>query len=251
MRLLLRTLAGLWSALMILLTVASLALSVAMTLFPAVLGAVATGVEALTGRKTVVAEARARETRLLADLDAERMARRTETAALRRELAAEAVPYRGARVAMREAVHDTAERVARRSSVAAGRTLGSTVGEALPVMGIGVIVAATAWELHDSCGLMKDMRALDAAFNPDNPVSEDEICGLKPPTRDEVWQAVKDSPGAAWESARGLYAELPEISVSASYDWTLARLSGIWELFDGAEAPPGDAAHPPEGVLPE
>lgn len=239
MRFLLRTLGGLWSLLMILLTLASLALSVAMTLFPAVLGAVASGVEALSGRKTVVAEARARESRLLADLDAERAARRSETAALRRELAQQAVPYRGSRVAMREAVHDTAERVARRSSVAAGRTLGSTVGEALPVLGVGVIVAATAWELHDSCELMKDMRALDAAFNPEDPVSEDEICGLKPPTRDELWQAVKSSPGAAWDSARGLYAELPEISISASYDWTLAQLSGIWDWF-GTEAGSGE-----------
>lgn len=153
MRFLLRTLGGLWSLLMILLTLASLALSVAMTLFPAVLGAVASGVEALSGRKTVVAEARARESRLLADLDAERAARRSETAALRRELAQQAVPYRGSRVAMRE--------------------------------------------------------------------------------------AVKSSPGAAWDSARGLYAELPEISISASYDWTLARLSGIWDWF-GTEAGSGE-----------
>lgn len=251
MRFLLRTLGGLWSALMILLTLASLALSVAMTLFPAVLGAVASGVEALTGRRTVIAETRARETRLLAELDAERVARRSETAALRRELAEKAVPYRGSRVAMREAVHDTAERVARRSSVAAGRTLGSTLGEALPLVGVGVVVAATAWELRDSCELMKDMRALDAAFNPDDPVSADEICGLKPPTRDEVWQAVKNSPGAAWDQARGLYDELPEISLSASYDWTLARLSGIWDGFDDAETPAESAAHLPEGGTPE
>lgn len=251
MRFLLRTLGGLWSLLMILLTLASLALSVAMTIFPAVLGAVATGVEAMTGRKTVVTQARARETRLLSELETERVARRTETAALRRELAEHAVPYRGTRVAMREAVHDTAERVARRSSVAAGRTLGSTVGEALPVVGVGVIVAATAWELRDSCELMKDMRALDAAFNPDDPVSEDEICGLKPPTRDEVWQAVRNSPGAAWDSARGLYGELPEISLSASYDWTLARLSGIWDWSGDDVAAPDPAAHPPEGGTPE
>lgn len=239
MRFFLRTLGGLWSALMILVTLASLALSVAMVLFPAVLGAVASGVEALTGRRTVVAEARARETRLIADLDAERAARRSETAALRRELAQQSVPYRGSRIAMREAVHDTAERVSRRTSVAVARTLGSTVGEALPVMGVGVVVAATAWELRDSCALMKDMRALDAAFNPGDPIRDDEICGIQPPTRAEVWQAVKSSPAAAWDKARGLYGDLPDISVSASYDWTLAWLSGIWDGSDSAETQQG------------
>ncbi|MDS9467089.1 hypothetical protein RGQ15_05805 [Paracoccus sp. MBLB3053] len=238
-RLILRTVGGLWSLVMILLMVTSLALSVAMTLVPQVLGAVASVVEAVTGRRSVVTETHAREARLNeriarqgADLDAERAARRAETRALRAQLADNTVQYRGRRIAMREAVHDTAERVSRRTGAAAARNVGSTFGEALPVIGVGVIAAATAWELHDACALMQEMRELDAAFNPDEPVTEDEVCGISPPSRDEVWQAVKTSPAAAWHGAQGLYDDLPEVSISASYDWTLGKLSGIWHWFE-------------------
>ncbi|SMO76682.1 hypothetical protein [Paracoccus laeviglucosivorans] len=249
--LIVRTVTGLWSLLMVLLMVASVALSIAMTLLPQVLGAVASVVESVTGRKTAVTEARSQQARMTerlakadADLAAERTARRTETRALRQQIARMSdearlapVTYRGQRVAIREAVHDTSERVSRRAAVAATRNVGSTVGEALPVIGVGVIVAATAWELSDSCQMMQEMRELDAAFNPENPISEDEVCGIKPPTRDEIWTAVKSSPGTAWNGAKSLYADLPEVSISASYDWTLARLSGMSDWIMGSDAP--------------
>lgn len=224
LRLVLRTAGGLWSLLMIMVMAASVALSVAMTLLPGVLGAVSSAVEAVSGRKSVLSQQQAREARLNqrlmqadADLSAERSARRAETRALRQQIAAapaETVTYRGQRMAMREAVHDTATRVTRRAGLAAGRNIGSMAGEALPVVGVGVIVAATAWELSDSCEMIRELRELDAAFNPADPISEDEICGITPPTRDEVWQAVRSSPEAAWRQAQTLYADLPDMAGS-------------------------------------
>lgn len=239
-------LGGLWSVLMMLLMAGSLALSIAMAVVPAVFAAVSGVVETVTGIRSLHSRQIARETRLADNLTrtetraaaeaaerravtgrADNLARaladsRAAQARMARELADSPVTYRGTRMAAREAVKDTATRVSRRTAVATTRNVASMAGEALPVIGVGVIAAATAWELRDACLMMGEMRALDAAFNPDDPVTDDEICGLTPPTREELWQMVRSSPGAAWDAARGLYDELPEVSPGSSY----ARISG-------------------------
>lgn len=235
-------LGGLWSVLMMLLMAGSLALSIAMAVVPAVFAAVSGVVETVTGIRSLHSRQIARETRLADNLTraaaeaaerravtgrADNLARaladsRAAQARMARELADSPVTCRGTRMAAREAVKDTATRVSRRTAVATTRNVASMAGEALPVIGVGVIAAATAWELRDACLMMGEMRALDAAFNPDDPVTDDEICGLTPPTREELWQMVRSSPGAAWDAARGLYDGLPDVSPGGSY----ARISG-------------------------
>ncbi len=251
-------LGGIWSVLMMLLMAGSLALSVAMTMVPAVFSAVAGVVESVTGVRSLAtrqaddmarlerratSEAAARRT---ADTRATRLSgelaeSRAAQARLARELRDSPITYRGQRVAAHEAVKDTAERVKRRTVFASSRNIGSMAGEALPVVGVGVIVAATAWELSDACALMGEMRALDAAFNPDDPVTDDEICGMKPPTRAELWASIKASPGAAWEKAQGMYDGLPEVSLSGSYDWIIASLAGLWNTMFGDDPDPEEA----------
>ncbi|MDO5647695.1 hypothetical protein [Paracoccus sp. (in: a-proteobacteria)] len=214
------TLGGLWSALMLVLMAMSLALSVAMTVIPAVFMAVAGVVETVTGVKTVrsrhaaqLTAANTRADNLARELADSRVAGRR----MAQELADSRVTYRGTRVAARQAVADTTTRVSKRVSTAAARNIASTAGEALPVVGIGVIAAATAWEIHDACQLMGDMRELDAAFNPDNPTRDAEVCGMTVPTRADLWRSIKSSPGAAWDGARGMYDGLPELSFGRAW----------------------------------
>lgn len=231
-------LGGVWSGLMLLLMVGSLALSIAMTIIPAVFSAVAGVVETVTGLKTVrnrqavqlaAAERRADDAvRELADS-------RANERRLTQQLADSRVTYRGTSMAAREAVSDTAERVSRRVSFAAGRNVGSTVGEALPVVGIGVIAAATAWEIHDACQLMGEMRELDAAFNPDDPISDSEVCGIEVPTRAEIWQQVRSSPGKAWQSMREMYDGLPEVSFSGFWAGTVRAMGGLYDRVFGED----------------
>lgn len=78
-------------------------------------------------------------------------------------------------------------------------------GEALPVVGIGVIVAATAYELNMSCENMRDLYELQIELDPSqaNPADRDMVCGLQVPTRGELWQSIKASPDAAWDKAVG------------------------------------------------
>lgn len=244
---LLRTAGGLWSLLMLLLMAGSLALSVAMTVVPAIFSAAAGVVESVTGVRSVAsrqADDIARLERRADNLARELTDSRAAQSRMARELADSRVTYRGTRMAARDAVKDTATRVSRRTAFATSRNVASMAGEALPVIGVGVIVAATAWELTDACALMGEMRALDAAFNPDDPVTDDEICGMKVPTRDELWAGIKSSPAAAWDSAAELYEGLPEVSVSAAYGRTIGFLSGLWDMSFGKESDTAEGATP-------
>ena len=189
---------GLSKGLFLALAIASLALNVATVTVSGVFAAVSGTVAAVTGLSTVKARTEAR------------------TARLARQAQASRVTYRGARRTAREAVTDTSRRVSRRVAFASARNVGSMAGEALPFIGVAVIVGATAWELADACEMMKDMRELDAAFNPDTPVTDDEVCGLEVPTAAETWKLIAASPGAVWEGAQGLYDGLPKMSETYS-----------------------------------
>lgn len=264
LRLTLAALGGIWSVLMMLVMAGSLALSIAMTMVPAVFSAVAGVVEGVTGLRSLatrqsddLARVQARAAteaaeRRAATGRADNLAReladsRAANARLARELADAPVTYRGSRMAAREAVKDTATRVSRRTAIATTRNVASMAGEALPVIGIGVIAAATAWELADACAMMGEMRALDAAFNPDDPVREDEVCGMEVPTRAELWEKVRASPGAVWAGAQGLYDDLPDLS-AAAYGRGAGWLGGLWDQAFGEDAPAAPPL-PPEGLL--
>ena len=274
LRVTLAALGGLWSVLMMLIMAGSLALSIAMTVIPAVFAAVAGVVESVTGIRSLATRQVARETALADDIAranqraateaaerraatgrADNLAReladsRAAQARMARELADGPVTYRGARVAAREAVKDTADRVSRRTAIATTRNIASMGGEALPVIGIGVIVAATAWELTDACAMMGEMRALDAAFNPDDPVTDDEVCGMKVPTREELWQKISASPGAVWQGAQAMYDGLPEISITGAYARSVAWLGRMWGDDEAEAEADADAAPAPAGDAP-
>lgn len=260
LRVTLAALGGLWSVLMMLLMAGSLALSIAMTVIPALFATVAGVVESVTGIRSLATRQAVREAALTDDAArahrraateaaerraatsrADNLARdladsRAAQARMARELADSPVTYRGTRVAARHAVKDTADRVSRRTAIATTRNIGSMAGEALPVIGIGVIVAATAWELTDACAMMGEMRALDAAFNPDDPMTDDEVCGMKVPTREELWQKISASPGAVWQGAQAMYDGLPDVSISRGYQRSVTWLGGAWDSAFGGDA---------------
>lgn len=260
-------LGGVWTAMMLVVMAGSLALSIAMTMVPFVFTAVSGIVESVTGVRSLASrhsddvsrlerrairerargraasdradnlarqltDSRAVETRLTRQLADSRAAE----SRLARELSNSRVTYRGMRTAARDAVRDTARRVSRRTVNSTARSIASMAGEGLPAIGIGVIVAATAWELKDACELMGEMRELDAAFNPDDPISDDEVCGMKVPTRGELWAMILESPGSAWHTARQMYEGLPDISISRSYERTLLFLNSVWQAVFGGSS---------------
>jgi hypothetical protein len=137
------------------------------------------------------------------------------------------VTFRGRKVAVSEAVEETADLISDRARNSAAREMGSMAGEAMPYLGAAVIVGVTALELNDLCNTIKDMNALKRAFNPElNP--EDgatTVCSMEVPTSDELWESAKGAPRAAWDGAKDVVQSLPSIDdlKVPDLDW-----SGYW-----------------------
>lgn len=181
---------------------------------------------------------------------AERLAiERATTRQLRSELskaAPDVVLFRGRKVAIKEAVGTTAERISRRAAVTSAREIGSMAGEAIPYLGIAVIVGATALELKDLCDNLKDMSELRRAFDPDATESDEQqtVCAQRVPTREELWEIAKASPGNAWERARNAVPTLEEVKdyELPDIDWSgfLLRVGEIAaSTADGAKSGAG------------
>jgi len=196
---------------------------------------------ATANRKLASSEHRA--ARLESDLQTERQSSRilsAENDNLRqRQLRLQAkidrnrVTYRGSVMPLRDAVADTSDRLARRVTFAATRNIASMPGEAIPIIGVAVIAAATTWEIHDACEMMKEIHELEVAFNPEAAILEREVCGMQVPTAAELWSSIKSSPGAVWAGAKGLYAELPEVSFSGTVNWFIETGYGIYNGIFG------------------
>lgn len=164
-----------------------------------------------------------------------------ESSALRRRVARiesqNLVSYGGRMVPKNAAVSETAEKVSRRVTASTTRNISSMAAEALPWIGIGVVVTATTWEVKDACELMKDLHELDVAFNPENAIDEREVCGMQVPTRDELWRSVKSSPGAAWDQAAEYYASMRAVSfedvAADTVDWSVSSFGSVRDWIAG------------------
>jgi hypothetical protein len=125
------------------------------------------------------------------------------------------------------AVRNTTRRVAHRVAKATARSTSSIAAESIPYIGIGVIVGVTALELHDACETMKDLHALDVAFNPEAANDANEVCGQAVPTKGEIIDSVMESPSKAWNAATETVADLP------SWDEALdAAKRKAWEMLE-------------------
>lgn len=154
-------------------------------------------------------DARARNRQLTAtaaSVELENKALRKDAAELKARANRE-VTWKGKKRPLAEAVTDMAGGVSKRTRNAAAANFASIFGESVPVYGVAVIVASTAYELKVSCDNMRDMREIALQLDPSYDAGGDEkyVCGLEVPTKEEVWQMVKNSPDAAWSLAQGAY----------------------------------------------
>jgi hypothetical protein len=149
----------------------------------------------------------------------------------------ELVTFRGKRVAVSEAVEETADLISGRARNSAAREMGSMAGEAMPYVGAAVIVGVTALELNDLCNTIRDMnalkRAFDPALNPDDGATT--VCSMEVPSSDELWESAKGAPRAAWESAKGVVKNLPSIDdlKVPDLDWS-SYWDGVGDGFSAA-----------------
>lgn len=115
-----------------------------------------------------------------------------EARELRRALAAaeaaQWVELGGERMPVREAVGRVTEGVQRCTAQVPAANLGSMAGESIPFWGIGIVVAATAYELKSSCESKTEMRALEVALGVAEAGDEEvgEVCGMQAPSREDL-----------------------------------------------------------------
>ena len=141
------------------------------------------------------------------------------------------VTFKGKAVPVTKAVSQTVMQIGRRSSRSAARSVASMPGEAIPWIGTAVIVGVTSLEIRDLCLTMKDMTALQRAFDPSFKTNEDdlEVCAIKVPPKEEIIAAVKASPGKAWEAAKEATPSLEDIR-----NMKMPDVKGWWETGEGA-----------------
>jgi hypothetical protein len=161
---------------------------------------------------------------------------------LRSELAdphSRVVTFRGRKLAIRDAVDDTAKRISKRAVVTSSREVGSMAGEALPYVGVAVIVGATALELKDLCDTLKDMGELQKAVSPEATDDEGDattVCNQQVPSKEDLWEMAKNSPKSAWLAAKGAVPTLdelknydpPDIDWSQAWSVTMQNTDKAW-----------------------
>lgn len=201
----------------------------------------------LTTERAAKQKIRGELTEVSGKLSAERLAMRE----MRGEMAdplSRRVVFRGEKVALRDAVELTSHRISKRAIVTSSREVGAMAGEALPYVGIAVIVGVTALELKDLCDTLKDMSELKRAFSLKAPDDEDEktVCAMKTPSHEELWELTKASPGKAWGAARDAVPTLEEIKdfelpdVDWSQAWSTAA-SGSQHAWSATKSGAGAA----------
>ncbi len=128
---------------------------------------------------------------------------------------------------LRSVVEETTGRIERRTAKVAATNVGSMAGEGIPFWGIAVIVAATTYEVSSACDTMKDMHELTVALSPSSADDAEvqRVCGMRVPTREELWATIKASPMVVWETVSETFKNLPTPDFSSGWAWLTQRLS--------------------------
>lgn len=174
--------------------------------------ATSTVISTLTGTSTVVQNLQSKERAAVAAVRASNNRLTALEAENRRLRTPDTIDFRGKKTSPKEASSVVLKSLQSRTKLVAAANAGSAVGESIPVYGIAIIAAATTYELKSACENMKELHELDVALNPETADlgDRDYVCGLKVPTKEELWQMVKNSPKTAWKSAVSGYEGVSE-----------------------------------------
>lgn len=152
----------------------------------------------------------------------------------------------------RDIGRQTSQRVTRRLQRSTARSIASAAGEAIPFIGVGVIVGAVALEVKDACDTARDMAGLEAALIADgDPELAKEAAenafdctamireGLPGyddlPTREAIWDTVRASPRQAWETARDADVAVADVDWSGWGTAAVTRAVGLLDRVGGSD----------------
>ena len=97
-------------------------------------------------------------------------------------------------------VRTAAERMVDRTVTSASRNLSSVAGQAIPYVGVTLILGLTAREIDDACDTLKDINQMSTAIG-DQPFDPSTVCGMQVPTSADVLNQVTNNWNAAYQSA--------------------------------------------------
>ncbi len=90
--------------------------------------------------------------------------------------------------------HKISKRVARRTAKNVLLNVSSVAGEAIPLYGIGIILAVTAADIYTGCETIKDTNELLNLLNDEGlKAVENQICGITIPTEQQLNESTKNS----------------------------------------------------------
>ena len=116
-----------------------------------------------------------------------------------------------------------ARRISARTVKGAVRNAAVIPAEAIPNIGLAVILGVTAYELADACATMKDINSLNNLLSGAAEIDEGTVCGLRPPSKEDIFKAIEDTPEKAWNTASSYEIEVPS--------WQRVKESGnsLWD----------------------
>jgi len=137
------------------------------------------------------------------------------------------VDLAGETLTVTEAVLATSRRISQRTADAVSRNLDSMSAQGIPFVGVDAVIGSAAADVDNSCENLKDLNALNRALNPDGEEDANTaaVCDASVPSRDDIWAQIKDSPAAAWESAKAAMPEmaLPEYEMPDVWEWAISK----------------------------
>ena len=134
-------------------------------------------------------------------------------------------------ISIRDLMRDNTTRIADRSEKMAKRGMSGMAAEAVPYFGTAAIVGLTALDIRDLCEMARSSRNMYYSVFPDEVPEEDDptVCGLKVPTRNELWDMAKSAPGMAFEATKETLPELEDIKdIDGSDFWEFGLSAVEW-----------------------
>lgn len=104
---------------------------------------------------------------------------------------------RASAVKRKSAVKRFGGRLSNRTRRVATRSIAAIPGEAIPYLGVAVLIAGTTYELYEACQSVRDLETLYKELGLDEAPPEDAIsaaCDPQLPDASEVWEQIVGTP---------------------------------------------------------
>ena len=207
-----RKISGIRSILLVIFLIVSILSNIVMFVGSVIYSFVDDAFAAATGITTAITTER-KEKRVL----------RNEKDKLRKTLAQEQrknLTLKSKNTKLSKSVDRTTRTIRRRALRSATLNLASMPIEAVPYIGVAVIVTSTAVEIRDLCQIIDDLDDLRSDFGLSDAMNEEEVtaCGIPVPPKDELIKKAGSSLRKSWEEVQNLLEDRGELLPDVSED---------------------------------